>query len=211
MWRAGAPGGPRLSFVERKYGENLMAKLRHIAIQVPDLEKAAAFYEGVFELKRVNKVDSPIGNAIALSDGIVNLTLLHFPEGTKGARVGRIGPVCITSALSSKTKRRRRKKSSISAANSSCSCRTIRASTPRRSSRIRTASSSMSPNTTGINRTTADAHRRRQGANHTAERGGAECAHQLRRYDGDRARDRHRRPQQRQSAYRPRLRFDRPL
>ena len=27
-----------------------MAKLRHIAIQVPDLEKAAAFYEGVFGL-----------------------------------------------------------------------------------------------------------------------------------------------------------------
>ena len=25
-----------------------MAKLRHIAIQVPDLEKAAAFYEGAF-------------------------------------------------------------------------------------------------------------------------------------------------------------------
>jgi catechol 2,3-dioxygenase-like lactoylglutathione lyase family enzyme len=68
--------------------KNLMAKLRHIAIQVPDLEKAAAFYEGVFELKRVNKVDSPIGNAIALSDGIVNLTLLHFPEGTKGGKGG---------------------------------------------------------------------------------------------------------------------------
>ena len=65
-----------------------MAKLRHIAIQVPDLEKAAAFYEGVFELKRVNKVDSPIGNAIALSDGVMNLTLLHFPEGTKGGKGG---------------------------------------------------------------------------------------------------------------------------
>ena len=44
-----------------------MAKLRHVAIQVPDLEKAAAFYEGVFELTRVNKVESPVGNAIALS------------------------------------------------------------------------------------------------------------------------------------------------
>jgi catechol 2,3-dioxygenase-like lactoylglutathione lyase family enzyme len=65
-----------------------MAKIRHIAIQVPDLEKAAAFYEGVFELKRVNKVDSPIGNAIALSDGIMNLTLLQFPEGTKGGKGG---------------------------------------------------------------------------------------------------------------------------
>jgi catechol 2,3-dioxygenase-like lactoylglutathione lyase family enzyme len=65
-----------------------MAKIRHIAMQVPELEKAAAFYEGVFELKRVAKVESPIGNAISLSDGIVNLTLLHFPEGTIGGKGG---------------------------------------------------------------------------------------------------------------------------
>ncbi len=65
-----------------------MGKLRHVAIQVPDLEKAAAFYESVFDLKRVGKVEAPIGNAISLSDGIVNLTLLHFPEGTKGGKGG---------------------------------------------------------------------------------------------------------------------------
>ena len=65
-----------------------MGKIRHIAIQVPELEKAAAFYEGVFGLTRVNQVDSPIGNAISLSDGIMNLTLLHFPEGTKGGKGG---------------------------------------------------------------------------------------------------------------------------
>jgi catechol 2,3-dioxygenase-like lactoylglutathione lyase family enzyme len=65
-----------------------MAKIRHIAIQVPDLEKAAAFYEGVFELKRVAKVEAPIGNAISLSDGVMNLTLLHFPEGTIGGKGG---------------------------------------------------------------------------------------------------------------------------
>jgi catechol 2,3-dioxygenase-like lactoylglutathione lyase family enzyme len=65
-----------------------MAKLRHIAMQVPDLDKAAAFYEGVFGLKRLKKVEAPIGNAISLSDGVVNLTLLHFPEGTKGGKGG---------------------------------------------------------------------------------------------------------------------------
>ena len=65
-----------------------MAKLRHIAIQVPDLEKAAAFYQGVFDLKRVAKVEAPIGNAISLSDGIVNLTLLQFPAGTTGGKGG---------------------------------------------------------------------------------------------------------------------------
>ena len=65
-----------------------MAKIRHIAIQVPDLEKAAAFYEGVFELQRVKKVEAPIGNAISLSDGVMNLTLLQFPEGAKGSKDG---------------------------------------------------------------------------------------------------------------------------
>lgn len=65
-----------------------MGKIRHIAIQVPDLEIAATFYEKVFELERVSQVESPIGNAISLSDGVVNLTLLHFPEGTKGAKGG---------------------------------------------------------------------------------------------------------------------------
>jgi catechol 2,3-dioxygenase-like lactoylglutathione lyase family enzyme len=65
-----------------------MSKIRHIAIQVPDLEKAAAFYEGVFDLKRVNQVESPVGNAISLSDGTMNLTLLHFPEGTQGSKGG---------------------------------------------------------------------------------------------------------------------------
>jgi catechol 2,3-dioxygenase-like lactoylglutathione lyase family enzyme len=65
-----------------------MGKLRHIAIQVPDLEKAAAFYQGVFGLTRIGQVESPVGNAISLSDGTMNLTLLHFPEGTKGGKGG---------------------------------------------------------------------------------------------------------------------------
>ncbi len=61
-----------------------MAKLRHIALQVPNLESSARFYEQVFELKRVREAESPIGNAIMLSDGVVNLTLLTFPEGKGG-------------------------------------------------------------------------------------------------------------------------------
>jgi catechol 2,3-dioxygenase-like lactoylglutathione lyase family enzyme len=65
-----------------------MAKLRHIALQVPDLEKAAAFYESALEMHRVSQVESPVGNAISLSDGLVNLTLLHFPEGTVGGKGG---------------------------------------------------------------------------------------------------------------------------
>lgn len=61
-----------------------MGKLRHIALQVPNLEEAAGFYEPVFDLDRVAEAESPVGNAIMLSDGTINLTLLHFPEGTRG-------------------------------------------------------------------------------------------------------------------------------
>jgi len=62
-----------------------MAKLRHIAMQVPDLEKAAAFYETVFELDRVAQAETPIGDNVMLSDGVMNLTLLYLPEGSVGA------------------------------------------------------------------------------------------------------------------------------
>ncbi len=61
-----------------------MSKLRHIAMQVPDLEKAAAFYEKVFGMKRAGSAESPVGNAISLSDGVMNLTLLNFPDGKGG-------------------------------------------------------------------------------------------------------------------------------
>ena len=61
-----------------------MSKLRHIAMQVPNLEEAANFYESVFEMDRGGEAESPIGNAISLSDGIMNLTLLCFPDGKGG-------------------------------------------------------------------------------------------------------------------------------
>ena len=57
---------------------NLKASLRHIAISVPDIEAAARFYESTFGMKRVNFAATPFGDGLSLSDGVVNLTLLHF-------------------------------------------------------------------------------------------------------------------------------------
>jgi len=51
-----------------------MAKLRHIAVTVPDMEAAAQFYEKTFEMKRVRQ--SAI--SIMLSDGVVSLAILKF-------------------------------------------------------------------------------------------------------------------------------------
>src|SRR4051812_10878841 len=66
-----------------------MARLRHIAVVVKDLEKAAAFYEKVFELERVGEEHIEMGSAIYLSDGVINLALLKYKgeagSGTKDA------------------------------------------------------------------------------------------------------------------------------
>lgn len=51
-----------------------MAKLRHVAVTVPNLEDAAKFYEKTFEMKRV--FESSI--AIMLSDGVMSLAILKF-------------------------------------------------------------------------------------------------------------------------------------
>lgn len=51
-----------------------MAKLRHIAITVDDLEREAAFFERVFGFTR-HSTDEV---AISLSDGVMNVTLLKF-------------------------------------------------------------------------------------------------------------------------------------
>jgi catechol 2,3-dioxygenase-like lactoylglutathione lyase family enzyme len=52
---------------------------------VKDLDKAAAFYQDVFELKRIGREDLEIGSAIYVSDGVVNLALLNF-KGEEGSR-----------------------------------------------------------------------------------------------------------------------------
>ena len=59
-----------------------MAKLRHIAVVVNDIEKAAAFYEKVFGLQRVGEEHLEMGSGIYLSDGVINLALLKYKSDT---------------------------------------------------------------------------------------------------------------------------------
>src|SRR5205823_8123978 len=56
----------------------MTAKLRHIAISVPELRPAAEFYKKTFGLEEVNYVETPYGDGLSLSDGVINLTLLKF-------------------------------------------------------------------------------------------------------------------------------------
>ena len=62
----------------KQFQEDIMARLRHIAVCVKDLDKAAAFYEKVFEFKKIAREDLEIGSAIYMSDGVINMALLNF-------------------------------------------------------------------------------------------------------------------------------------
>jgi len=67
-----------------------MAKLRHIALSVKDLQESAKFYEEAFGMKRVRESDV----AVMLSDGVVSLALLNLkandnaPDGRGSDYVG---------------------------------------------------------------------------------------------------------------------------
>ena len=73
-----------------------MAKLRHIAITVPDPKKAAAFYMRVFGMKKVGETDWVNARGVYLSDGTINLALLNYKtEEAAGEWRGRAGAYAI--------------------------------------------------------------------------------------------------------------------
>lgn len=55
-----------------------MAKLRHIALSVPDPEKTADFYCNAFDMQRVGTTDSPLARGVYVSDGVVTMALLKY-------------------------------------------------------------------------------------------------------------------------------------
>jgi len=50
-----------------------MAKLRHLALSVADLDKARKFFEDAFDMEMVGKA----GNGVYMSDGTINIALLN--------------------------------------------------------------------------------------------------------------------------------------
>ena len=58
----------------------MVARLRHIAISVPDVEAAVKFFEEAFGMKRVG----PAGIGAYVSDGTINVALLKFKGDVPG-------------------------------------------------------------------------------------------------------------------------------
>jgi len=65
-----------------------MAKLRHIALSVPDPQKSARFYCDAFDMKIVGEANSATATGVYLSDGTISLALLKYrtdaPAGPRG-------------------------------------------------------------------------------------------------------------------------------
>ena len=57
-----------------------MAKLRHIAINVENLDADAKFYAAAFELEEVGRVGSAESGAVYLSDGVINVALIKISD-----------------------------------------------------------------------------------------------------------------------------------
>jgi predicted enzyme related to lactoylglutathione lyase len=55
-----------------------MARIRHIALVVKDLERTATFYQKAFGLSRSEISEGPTARRIYMSDGEVNLALLQY-------------------------------------------------------------------------------------------------------------------------------------
>ena len=67
----------------------MAARLRHIALSVPDPDKAAQFFEEAFGMKRVGKA----GIGCYVSDGTINVALLKYDGDVPGFHKGYHGLV----------------------------------------------------------------------------------------------------------------------
>jgi catechol 2,3-dioxygenase-like lactoylglutathione lyase family enzyme len=57
-----------------------MAKLRHIAINTPNLDEDAKFFCEAFGLTEISRVGTPPQCAIYLSDGVINVAMINITD-----------------------------------------------------------------------------------------------------------------------------------
>src|SRR5205807_7146878 len=71
-------GGRREQQHEATERRRAMPKIKHIAISTQDVDTTAKFYIDVFGMKEIARVNSPGASGYYLSDGDLNLAILHF-------------------------------------------------------------------------------------------------------------------------------------
>ncbi len=73
--------------------EKPKGRIRHVAMSVTDPWETAAFYQDALGLEEVAELDGPLAEGVFLTDGVVNLALLHFKtdEASQGIGVDFVG------------------------------------------------------------------------------------------------------------------------
>ena len=67
--------------------------LRHVALSVADPWETAEFYKQTVGLEEVSEIDGPLAEGVFLTDGVVNLAILHFKsdEAAQGTGADFVG------------------------------------------------------------------------------------------------------------------------
>ena len=67
--------------------------LRHVALSVTDPWETAEYYKATVGLEEVAELDGPLAEGVFLTDGVVNLAILHFKdeEAAQGKGVDFVG------------------------------------------------------------------------------------------------------------------------
>jgi len=65
------------------------ARIRHIAMSVADPWETAEFYKDSLGLLEVTELDGPLAEGVFLTDGMVNLALLHFKSDEAAQGMGK--------------------------------------------------------------------------------------------------------------------------
>lgn len=73
--------------------ERTKGKIRHVALSVADPWETAAFYKDAMGLEEVSELDGPLAEGVFLTDGVVNLAILHFKsdEASQGTGMDYVG------------------------------------------------------------------------------------------------------------------------
>ena len=68
-------------------------RIRHIALSVKDPWETAEFYKQAVGLEEVMEIDGPLAEGVFMTDGVVNLAILHFKsdEASQGTGADFVG------------------------------------------------------------------------------------------------------------------------
>ena len=64
-------------------------RIRHIALSVEDPWETAEFYKQALGLEEVIELDGPLAEGVFLTDGVVNLAILHFKSDEASQGTGK--------------------------------------------------------------------------------------------------------------------------